>query len=300
MSEKKMPRYPVYVPSKGRADRCSTAKFLVRDGVPFRLVVEEQEAEDYAKNFGEERLLILPFRDRGSVIPARNWIKEHATEEGHERHWQLDDNCMNFRRWYRGDRVPMRAGVALACGEDFTDRYENIAVSGMNYTMFAVSTAPPFYLNVHVYSCSLILNSLPYEWRGEYNEDTDYCLQALADGWCTVLFNAFLIEKIATMVCRGGNTDELYRFNDGRLKMARSLERQWPGVVETKRRFKRPQHVVKSSWRKFDTPLRRKPDVEIKEGVDEYGMKLKVAEEKGEVKSGYLKKVLEEHEEKGG
>lgn len=274
-----LPQYPVYVPSKGRHDTCLTAKFLIRDGVPFRMVIEEQEFEQYAKAVGEERLLVLPFSNRGSVIPARNWIKQHATEEGHKRHWQLDDNIRMIRRRHRGGkRLKCPAGIGLRVAEDFTERYENIAVTGLNYTMFApdCDKVPPFYLNSRVYSCSLILNDTPYQWRGTYNEDTDYCLQVLADGWCTVLIAAFMVDKMPTMKVSGGNTKEIYQ-GDGRVKMSRSLERLWPGVVETRRRFQRPQHHVKHAWQRFDTPLKRRSDVDFTkfEKVDEYGLKLK-------------------------
>ena len=200
MNRMLLPRYPIYIPSKGRADRCLTARFLIKDEVPFRLVVEPQEQGAYAAKFGSERVLVLPFRDQGSVIPARNWIKEHATKEGHARHWQLDDNMMRTRRLWRGKRIPCSAGVALAASEDFVDRYENVAVAGLNYTMFAYPKPPPFYLNSRVYSCALVLNGIPHKWRGCYNEDTDLCLQVLADGWCTILINAFLVDKIATMM----------------------------------------------------------------------------------------------------
>ncbi len=56
------------------------------------------------------------------------------------------------------------------------------------------------------------------------------------------------------MKMKGGNTDELYKGN-GRLAMAKELERNWPGIVTTRVRFGRPQHVVKNSWRDFKTPL---------------------------------------------
>ena len=143
---------------------------------------------------------------------------------------------------------------------------------------------PPFYLNSRVYSCTLVLNRLPHRWRGRYNEDTDLCLQVLADGWCTVLVNAFLTQKARTMTIKGGNTAALYQ-GDGRLKMARSLERLWPGVVKTSRRFQRPQHVVYDAWRRFDTPLRLKPGVDLAQlpPVDDYGLRLaQVAEIKSE------------------
>lgn len=298
MMATELPRYPIYVPSKGRHDVCLTARFLDRDGVPFHLVVEPQEHDLYAEKWGAGRVLVLPFFNRGSVIPARNWIKEHSIKEGHERHWQLDDNIRGIRRRWKMQRVPCNAGIALAIAEDFVDRYENVAVAGLNYDKFVVNTQkmPPFYLNAHVYSCTLILNSLPHRWRGRYNEDTDYCLQVLADGWCTVLFNAFLVDKIITMTIKGGNTAELYQ-GDGRLRMARSLERLWPGVVETKRRFQRPQHVVRAAWRKFNTPLKLKPGTDLSKlpKVDERGMMLKQVAP--QIKSGRIRKMLEDWEE---
>jgi hypothetical protein len=255
-----LPRYPVYIPSKGRFDNCITARYLLRDGVPFSLVVEPHERHEYAARFGDDRVLALPFRDRGTSVPARNWIWDHARAAGAARHWCLDDNMRGFYRRFRGQRLSCQGGVALRVVEDFADRYENLAICGMNYDMFAPEGVPmpPFYLNVHVYSCILIETSLGCRWRGRYNEDTDLCLQALATGRCTALMNAFLVKKVWTMAMKGGNTDSLYK-GDGRLKMARSLERAWPGVVETKRRFKRPQHVIKDQWKGFDTPLIPRP-----------------------------------------
>jgi len=177
--------------------------------------------------------------------------------------------------------------------EDFCDRYENVAVAGINYTMFAIGGGGgrprPIVTNCHVYSCSLVLNSIPQRWRLVYNDDTDLCLQVLAAGWCTVLFNTFLAYKMRTMVVSGGNTDSLYQ-GDGRLRMARALERVWPGVVETKRRFQRPQYVVASSWRKFDTPLRLRPGVVLPTGTDERGLELRAVRE---VRSPRMRELLE-------
>lgn len=297
-----LPRYPIYIPSKGRATRCLTARALVKDGIPFRLVVEPQEADAYAAEFGRDCLLILPFSNLGlGSIPARNWIKDHAIAHGAIRHWQLDDNIRVFWRRYHARRVYCEAGVALRVCEDFTDRYQNVAVSGLNYGMFVPDgeLVPPFYANVRVYSCSLVLNATPHRWRGRYNEDTDYCLQVLADGWCTILLNAFLAQKIGTMTMKGGNSAELYQ-DDGRLKMARSLERVWPGVVTSGRRFKRPQHFVKDAWRRFDTPLILRPDVDLAalkaQADNDYGLKLKA---KKAPRSHVIRRVLETAQSEG-
>jgi hypothetical protein len=294
-----VPRYPIYVISKGRHDQCLTANFLVKDGVPFHLVVEPQEADLYIEKYGKERVFILPFSNLGlGGIPARNWVKDHATKQGHVRHWILDDNIRDVQRWYDGDkRITCHSGTAFAVAEDFTDRYENVAISGLNYAMWAFHNSggsrPPFNANVHVYSCLLILNSIPHKWRGRYNEDTDLCLQVLADGWCTILINAFVVRKVRTMAMKGGNSDLLYK-GDGRLKMARSLERMWPGVVEVGRRFKRPQHVVKYSWGRFDTPLKLKKGINLaKMKPNEYGLKL--VQVAPVVKNEGLQKLLKEH-----
>lgn len=259
-----LPRYPIFIPSKGRyqPDLALTARCLMNDGVPFYAVVEEEEREQYEALVGPERVLVLPFSNLGlGSIPARNWIKDYATASGAERHWQLDDNIVEFRRLYRGERIPCDAGLALRACEDFSDRYENVAISGLNYQMFVTSqTKKPFVTNVHVYSCTLVLNAIPHRWRGRYNEDTDICLQVLADGWCTVLVNVFMANKMRTMAMTGGNTDDLYQ-GDGRLRMARALERVWPHVVTTDRRWGRPQHVI--DWKKFDTPLKLKPGIDL-------------------------------------
>jgi hypothetical protein len=297
MTDRIFPRYPVYIISKGRADRCLTAKDFVSYSVPFSLVVEPQEADLYAAHFGMERLIILPFRDRGTGVPARNFTWEHAISIGAERHWILDDNIDHFYRRYKGKRVYCDPAIALRVAEDFTDRYENIAISGLNYHMFVPDNerTQPLIINCRVYSCLLILNSFPLRWRGRYNEDTDLCLQALSTGWCTVLLNTFLIHKRRTMTMKGGNAATLYK-GDGRLRMARSLERMWPGVVETDRRFQRPQHVVKDSWKKFDTLLRLKPGIDLTQlQTNEYGMSLVQVSE--QIKSPRIQGLLDDWHE---
>lgn len=281
------PRYPIYLPSKGRwqIERAITARILARDEVPFILAVESTEVDQYralCRELGvsEEYVHDVGFSDLGQgAVPVRNWITDHARDNGFERQWQIDDNCEAFARLYRGERFYCRSGLALRICEDFTDRYDNVALSGLNYWMFGSNTSKPFVVNVHVYSCTLINTAIPYRWRGPYNDDTDLCLQCLAGGWCTILLNAFLVKKMpafnGTKRSVLGGMTSMYEA-DGRLRMARCLERRWPYVVTTSRRFQRPQHVVRNSWRCFDTPLKLKEGVDLSAmpKVDEYGMEM--------------------------
>ncbi len=266
------PKYPVYVISKGRAHNCLTVRELKAMNVPFRLVIEPQEYEDY-KHLTND-ILVLPFSNLGQgSIPARNWVWEHSIGEGHERHWILDDNIEGFHRLNHNMKPKVTSGTIFKCAEDFTDRYENVAISGFNYYNFCKVTdkVPPFYLNTRIYSCILIKNDLPYRWRGRYNEDTDLSLRALKDGHCTILFNAFLAGKVTTMRMKGGNTDNVYTDEDDRMKFAKALEELHPDVVKVTWKFNRWHHQVDyKSFKKNKLVL--KENLEIKKETNNYGM----------------------------
>lgn len=274
------PRYPVYIVSKGRWESRLTAKALDEITVPFKIVIEQQEFDKYSAVIDPKKILVLPFSNLGEgSIPARNWIWEHSIAQGAERHWILDDNIMWFARLHKNKKTRVSDGACFGVSEDFTDRYENIALSGLQYEMFVPATKawPVFLLNTRIYSCILIRNDIPFRWRGRYNEDTDLSLQALNAGWCTVLFQNFVCKKITTMKMKGGNTDELYQ-GDGRLKMAQSLQEQWPDIVQIKKKWGRWQHAVDYSRFKLNK-LKRKPGVVIPQGVNNYGMELKRKDE---------------------
>ena len=275
------PRYPIFIPSRGRwqAERALTARALREAGVPFKLVVEPLEADHYAAAFGVDSLIVLP-RDGMRAVGSRRWIQEHATGA---RHWQLDDNMRGFYQQYRGKRIRCPAGVALRAVEDFTDRYDNVGLSGPAYKMFGFPERPPFQVNCHGYSCMLINNSIQYRFRTT-NEDIEMCLQLLAGGWCTLLVNAFQVDKMVTMSVPGGNTDDLYQ-GDGRFRKALELAALWPGVATVRRRYGRPQAYV--PWGKLGPALRLNPDAAP---VPDYGLRL-VA--RGEVQSPRLKRLLD-------
>lgn len=273
------PQYPVYIISKGRWESRLTARALESIGVPFHVVVEPQEFEDYAAVIDPAKIYILPFSNLGlGSIPARNWVWDHATREGHARHWIMDDNIDLFLRLNRNLKVPVSDGTIFRAAEDFTDRYINVPLSGFQYFMFASrkTKMPPFYLNTRVYSCILLRNGTDYRWRGRYNEDTDLSIRFLKDGYCTILFNTFLARKMRTMTMKGGNTDELYRQNvafDGRLEMARSLQKQHPDIVTVVRKWGRWQHHV--NYKPFaKNRLLRRDGLALTDGTDDYGMRL--------------------------
>jgi len=270
------PKYPVYIISKGRWDTRLTSKYLEEINVPYSIVVEPQEYDNYAAVIDPKKILTLPFSNLGQgSIPARNFVLDHAIKTGAKRHWILDDNIKSFHRFNRNMIIKVSDGTIFRCAEDFSDRYENVVLSGMQYYMFilAKTQMPAYYLNSRIYSCILIRNDIKHRWRGRYNEDTDLSLRVLKDGDCTILFNAFVCDKSTTMTMSGGNTEELYEIAEGRLKMAQSLVDQHPDVASISWKWGRPQHHV--DYRPFrGNRLIKKEGLVIPDRVNNYGMKL--------------------------
>lgn len=272
-------KYPIYIISLGRWDSRMTSRALDEINASYKIVIEPKEFDLYAKFIDKNKIIVLPdnFSELGQgSIPARNFVWEYAINEGFERHWILDDNIGSFRRLNRNLQIKVSDTTIFRCAEDFVDRYTNIAIAGFQYDYFLPSKYkfPPLVFNTRIYSCLLIDNNINYRWRGKYNEDTDLCLRVLKDGFCTVLFNAFIQEKKETGSLKGGNTDTIYNTDDKRLEFAESLVKLHPDVAKVTWKYNRWHHQV--NYKPFKTnKLIRKQGIDIKDGVNNYGMVLK-------------------------
>lgn len=282
------PDYPIYIVSKGRWDTRLTSKALEKINVPYFIVVEQQEYDEYAAMIDPAKILILPVDYLSSYETcdelgdslgkgpgaARNFAWDHSISLGAKRHWVMDDNIASFNRLNRNLMVKVTSGAIFKAAEDFVDRYTNCYIAGFNYDFFAKAkeALPPFVMNTRIYSCLLIQNDIPYRWRGRYNEDTDLSLRVLKDGHCTVQFNAFLQEKATTQTMTGGNTDEFYA-KEGTLPKSEMLAKLHPDVAKVTWRFNRWHHHV--NYRPYKrNMLKRIEGLTIPAAVNNYGMKL--------------------------
>ena len=280
------PRFPVYIVSKGRWKRRPTANTLEMMGVPYYIIVEDDEYDKYKKVVMGE-VLILPQKykdeydkfwedgdDRTGPGPARNFAWDHSTKNGFKWHWVMDDNIESFERFNNNLKVKCTTGVPLYVMENFVLRYENIGQAGPNYSYFcpACEGRKPLYFNTRIYSVLLIRNNIPYRWRGRYNEDTDLSLRMLKDGWCTVQFNTFLQGKRATQTMRGGNSDEFYD-GDGTWNKSKMLADMHPDVAKVIKQYNRWHHYV--NYRPFKKNMLKKiKGIILENKINNYGMKL--------------------------
>lgn len=269
------PQYPIFIPTKGRAATPYTIRALEAIGVPFHAVVQPHEHDAYASVLRDPSSIIVLPESIDGLVPTRNWIWDYAQDVLKTPYfWTLDDNIKKFYRFQDNMKYTMTSGIFLKIIEDFSSRYTNMIISGMNYAMFCPRKfkSPPYILNTRVYSNMLIKTDAPYRNRGIYNDDTDLCLQILKDGHCVIQFNCFLADKLATMTVKGGNTD-IYQ-DDGRLLMAQELQRRHPDVVKITRKWNRWQHSVDYRPFRANRPILR-PGVIIPTEPNNYGMVLR-------------------------
>ena len=278
----------MYIVSKGRWETRYTSIALERLGLPYWIIVEDQEYDNHADVIHPDKILVLPQQylddydtcddlgDSKSKGPgsARNFAWQHAIDIGAKRHWVMDDNINSFQRLNQNLMCKVTNGAMFKACEDFVDRYTNVYLAGPAYDFFAIAKTvmPPFVKNTRIYSVLLIQNDMPYRWRGRYNEDTDLSLRILKDGHCTVQFNAFLQEKQTTQLIKGGNTEEFYA-KEGTLPKSQMLADLHPDVATVVWKFSRWHHDV--NYFPFKKNLLKKIDgLKIPTGINNYGMEL--------------------------
>jgi len=231
-------------------------------------MIEPQEYDAYSCSYDPKTILVMDKGNHGNGPGlARNLCWDHAKENGHKRHWVMDDNINGFIRLHENKRIQVADGGIFRAAEDFVDRFENVPVSGFQYRFYVAenSLRPPFVLNTRIYSCLLIENNCPYRWRGRYNEDTILALDVLTDKdrpdpentpprFVTMQFNAFMQNKLTTQQVAGGNTGEFYE-KEGTTNKSMMLKKEYPEITDVVWRYNRVHHEVDYSGFRENEPI---------------------------------------------
>lgn len=242
-------KYPIYVPSKGRPS-CRTAKLIADEGIDFKVVVEPQDAASYIEVWGDSRIAVMPENDQG-IHYARNFCKRDALSHKHSFHWQLDDDLQRFTKVGMNKKLEKcTAYEAMRCTEKFVDSYTNIMGAGIASAAFFPKK--PYLLNQQVYTVVLINTKIDCWWRAGCIEDTDFSLQMLTKGYCTLLMKHYQFAAPTTGTESGGcNTEAMYA-GDGRTNKIRGLQRNWRELdIGMRRGVGLPKAKTAHIWRKF-------------------------------------------------
>lgn len=284
-----LPKYPIFLPSKGRWDHRFTSNALIEQGIKHYMVVEKSQYEEYKRCVDPNwvTLLILPqeyldnydtcddlgFQKSKGPGAARNFAWDYAIELGAKYHWVMDDNLNTFYRYNYDNRHYCKSPAMWRAMEDHTERYSNMYMSGPQYRGFVVpgQVTKPFTTNTRVYSCNLIKNDIPFRWRGRYNEDTDLSLNILKAGFCTAQYYAFIVGKLKTQAVPGGNTAEFYA-KEGTMPKSKMLVDMHPDVAKVCWKFSRWHHEVDYTPFKNNKLILNPGYENIADEVNNYGM----------------------------
>jgi len=256
-----MNKYTIYIPSRKRYEKnlSLTANELLNDNINFKLVVEPQDKINY-KNIFNNKVLVMDKNDMG-IAYARNWIKQYSIDHKEAYHWQIDDNIKNFKIRKNNKNIKIEGYKNLKKAEEYVNQYNNIGAAGLKHAMFAWAAKNKIDFNKQVYTCVLFNNKPNIWWRDGLVEDTDYSLQLLTEGYCTLIFNRLIMDKVTTMTIKGGNTEISYE-GDRRLIRAQGLQSMWPGIFKLGEQYGRVKVRPSQIWRTFkqrpgDTIIRK-------------------------------------------
>lgn len=221
--------WPIYIPSKGRAKKCSTAVILANEGIPFKLVVEKDDAPHYQERFGASWVIVLPKSSQG-IGYAREFINTYSRQKKEPFHWQLDDDIRSFEVRTGKRNVKTAAALVLAEAEKRIDGFENIGLVGLRHSVFAWSTKKQISFNIPCCSCFLVNNKTPAGFNTAIIEDIDFTMQVLFAGFCTLVFNRLLFTPEPVGKTEGGNqaSGHYSKYTE----LARNTQRAWPNMFK--------------------------------------------------------------------
>jgi len=255
--------YPIFIISKGRYYRNKkyqppkTAVYLESINVDYKIVVEPQEAEDYAKSISRSKIIILPDeylnKNQGS-IPVRNFVHHYNIDKEETAYWILDDNINDYYWVDNNERYKVRDAFAFKFVEDLMNNYDNVYLAGHQYKMFC---PPTDYRNIvqhnaRVFSSILIRTDIPSLndegdiWRGKYNEDVDLSLRILKQGLPTILSIVLSADKERTG--GSGGNEEIYIEDDNHsgVTKSNSLLEHHADCIDIVQRYGRTHHKIKT------------------------------------------------------
>jgi hypothetical protein len=238
--------YPIYIPSKSRFEKNPTADYLIENRVNFFLVIEPQDEINYSKY--KDYILVMPDNNRGLAY-ARNFCKNHAYKNNTKWHWQVDDNIESFGFRIGGKNIKTPPKKPLKEIEKWTHKYSGIGMMGMKHVLFAWAASKDVCFNKQCPSSILVKNDIPAYWNDNIVEDTDFALQVLFAGYCTVEFQKVLMFKMPTGKMKGGCEHEYV--NNGRAFRQLNLVNKWKPHFELTTQYGRTKIKPSRVWKAF-------------------------------------------------
>lgn len=252
-------KYPIFIPSKGRAtyELAKVCPVLDQSKLHYTIFVEPQDELTYRGIFGLASIVVLKENDKG-IGYARQSMLDYAREKKIPVYWQLDDNIYGFYKVEGGKTAKCGAREALETAETYFD-YHNaqaeVGLLGLDYQQYAWAKKDALSLNNRTW-CSTLTRSdtgIDYAQDLDTREDVDFCLQHLLNGWRTILVHRYAMGKPPMAMNKFGGLSQQYKQGKGMTALRDLVEKykDIPGLVGTKPMSQSRGLNVKINWRHF-------------------------------------------------
>lgn len=239
-----METWPIYVPSRGRAETSSLLKR--EDGLT--IIVEPWEVEAYTQAFGGRHNIVeLPDNNRG-IAYARNFIKEFNNRVKRSWYWMIDDDITAFWEIVNGKAVKKDMKTVLNLAQTIIRSLPGLGLASIEYERYAWAAKDPIKLN-HFCDVVVAVNALKtkdLKYRDvPVKEDRDFALQVLKSG----LKTARITKAAFSAPGRGTNKGGLHDvYAKGREREgAEQLAELWPALATVVKK-KDGSYDAKINW----------------------------------------------------
>lgn len=227
-------KYPICIISKGRAKTCTTHKLFESFGIDYYYMVEPQDYQKYVDIFGQEKVINIKENDKG-IYYVRNFCIEWSKNNGHEKHWQIDDDLrglffrnMNEVKGFR-DREKINNPLKMLFEiESFSDNCTNFGGACLTHDGFAFSKKRDIDLNKMIYCFQLLNNNIQARYQPRTSEDVDFSVRILKENLVTMVFNKYSFSTPSSGSVEGGCNDSIDYINNGRKTRNLKLVETYP------------------------------------------------------------------------
>jgi len=227
-----MTRYPIYIPSKGRATTASTPRLL--GDLPYTLVVEPTDLGAYRESFPGADILALDTCDRGAQY-ARQAALAHARGLGVGALWQLDDDLTGLYRVAAGKCTRCPAAEALAYAETLMDALPRVGIVGFAVRQFAWSASKAYEWNRYPVMCILASTSTGIDYDPDIYlaEDLAFWLAHVEAFWRSIKVNAYAVAARPMASAHEGGYQKMYS-TENATRYGKMVARRYARFVEFK------------------------------------------------------------------
>jgi hypothetical protein len=242
--------WPIFIPSKGRAQTQKTGQLLAQAKIPFNFVVEPSELNAYSQ-IGNA--IKLPENGMGLAY-SRNFTLNHARQNSIKWFWMLDDDINGFHKSNGKKNSKCNAAEALLTAQMILSGIPKLGQGALEYQQYSWSAKSQLKLNGYcdVAVCINTEKTKECQFRKEVDLklDRDFTLQVLANGALTARASQIAFSAPKNGSNKGGLHD-VYAKQNWEKSCSQKMQEIWgPEICAL---FQKPdgRHDVKINWSHF-------------------------------------------------